>query len=210
MKAVLAISALFGALVSALPNTILSERALTVEENELLTRSSCPSGGDLPKGFLAPTRMLPISQKFPNTHFPDTSFPIVTPNEFCTIFNIEVPPSAFGKNCSLEFLFPSHPKTLAPYVFSGPGHFTFHPYAVGAGGNDKTTFNNQPPPFQFPIPPQTFTPGHAYVIDNNPCGIPQSNTNTIVSGAFCSDDTSLTFLQNSNLGCPIGFYLLLL
>jgi hypothetical protein len=207
MKAVLAITALFSALVSASP---IIERALTVEENELFSRSSCPQGGDLPKGYLAPSRMLPISQSLPNTHFPDTIQPLTTPKDFCTIFNIPVPPSAVGKNCSLEFLFPKLGQTFSPYLFNGPGHFTFHPYAVGFGGNDTTTFNSQPAPFQFPIPPQSFTPGHAYVIDNNPCGIPPSNTDTIVSGAFCSDDTTLSYLQSANLGCPIGFYLLLL
>lgn len=210
MKSVLAIFTLFGTLVSGLPSAALPERALTTEENELFSRTTCPTGGKLPKGFLAPSRMMPISQKSPNTHFPDTLFPIITPNDFCTVFNLKVPPSAVGKNCSLEFLFPSHSQTFSPYAVSGPGHFTFHPYAIGAGGNDKTTYNNQPAPFQFPIPPQTFTPGHAYVIDNNPCGIPPTNTDTIVSGAFCSDDTTLTYLQNSNLGCAIGFYLLIL
>jgi hypothetical protein len=210
MKAAFALSALFSVVATALPGSIISERALTVEENQLLTRATCPQGGTLPKGFLAPTRMIPISQNLPNLHFPDTSLPITTPNDFCTIFNLEVPPSALGKNCSLEFLFPNHPQTLSPYVFSGPGHFTFHPYAIGFGGNDSTTFADQPPPFQFPIPPQTFTPGHAYVIDNNPCGIPQTTKSTTVSGAFCSPDTSLSYLQGSNFGCPIGFYLLIL
>jgi len=189
----------------ATPLEIISSRPLTIEE-----RSSCPKGGDLPKGALQPTLMVPISKNLPDVAFGPTWNPIVTPNDFCTIFNLVIPSSGFNKTCTLEFLFPSHGQTFSPYIYNGAGHFTFTGYAFFSGATPETTYNNQPPPGPSPpSPPAVLAPGNAYVINAGPCFIPEGEASMEVSGALCSPDTDLVYLQTENMGCPIGFYVVI-
>ncbi|KAF4637034.1 hypothetical protein G7Y89_g1032 [Cudoniella acicularis] len=123
-----------------------------------------PKNGLLPAtNYLAPSLIVPISAYAPNIAFGPTTNPIITPNDICSIFNLEIPSSALGKTCTLEFLFPSFPtQTEYPYMFGGPGHFTFTGYAFGSGATAKTTYNNQPPAGPSPPqPPSTLMPGNA-------------------------------------------------
>jgi Ubiquitin 3 binding protein But2 C-terminal domain len=181
------------------PLEVIGERAID-------ERSICPSGGTLPKGYLSPTLMVPFSKNLPNTKFGSTKIPLITPNDFCTVFNLEIPASAVGKTCTLEFLFPNHLQTFAPYVYSGPGHFTFTGYAFGTGATLQTTYNHQPPAGPSPpSPPAVLSPGHAYTINVGDCGIQTGMTSLEVSGALCSTDTYFSYLQSS-AQCPIGFY----
>jgi hypothetical protein len=151
--------------------------------------------------------MVPISKDFPDIPFGSTRTPLITPNDFCTIFNLVIPPSAAGKTCTLEFLFPSHTETRAPYVYFGPGHFTFTGYAFGSGATSQTTYANQPPAGPNPPnPPAVLSPGNAYVINVGPCGVQADQTGGLeVSGALCSPDTTFSFLE-SEMECPIGFF----
>ena len=184
----------------AVPLEVISSRPL--EE-----RGNCPQGGTLPDGYLAPTLMVPISKNLPNVAFGHTQIPLITPNDFCTIFNLEIPSSGFDKNCTLEFLFPNHKETLVPYVYDGPGHFTFTGYAFNTGATDKTTYNQQPPPGPSPpSPPAVLEPGNAYIINAGPCFIPEGQASMEVSGALCSPDSYFSYLQSAKFGCPIGFY----
>ncbi|KIM98430.1 hypothetical protein OIDMADRAFT_181812 [Oidiodendron maius Zn] len=199
MKSVISIVALLGSAIAspmAMPLEVISERHL----------ESCPSGGTLPPGYLSPTLMVPVSAKFPDIRFGSTQFPIITPNDFCTIFNLEIPPSAVGKTCTLEFLFPDHHETYSPYVYNGGGHFTFTGYAFGSGATLETTYANQPPPGPSPpSPPAILSPGNAYTINVGGCGIQTGMTGLEVSGMLCSPDSTFTYLQSSET-CPIGFY----
>ncbi|KUJ10965.1 uncharacterized protein LY89DRAFT_253129 [Mollisia scopiformis] len=121
---------------------------------------TCPPNGTLPKDFISPSLIVPVSAKLPNVAFGPTNFPIITPNDFCSIFNQIIPPSAVNKTCTLEFLFPSHSQTLAPYAYSGGGHFTFTGYAFGSGATPQTTYNHQPPAGPSPPqPPAVLKPG---------------------------------------------------
>jgi hypothetical protein len=183
--------------ITTQPLSVISSRSL----------ESCPEGGTLPPGYLAPTLMVPISECLPNVAFGGTQAPIITPNDFCTIFNLVIPPSAAGKTCTLEFLFPSHTETLAPYIYAGPGHFTFTGYAFGSGATSQTTYANQPPAGPSPpTPPAVLSPGNAYVINVGGCAVEEGMTAGLeVSGALCSSDTTFWF-QESQAQCPIGFF----
>ena len=159
MKATLSLLAV---LLSSAIATPLSMPLEVISERKL---DSCPQGGTLPAGALKPTLMVPVSARFPNIPFGSTKTPLITPNDFCTIFNLEIPPSAVGKTCTLEFLFPSHAQTPSPYFYNGPGHFTFTGYAFGSGATLKTTYAHQPPAGPSPpSPPAVLAPGHAYII----------------------------------------------
>ena len=211
MKIVNALSGfLFSALSCATPILDGAVPLEVVNSRPLEARGICPPGGTLPPGYLQPTLMVPISKMHPDVAFGRTLSPIITPNDFCTIFNLEIPSSGFGKTCTLEFLFPAIPETLAPYAYNGPGHFTFTGYAFNTGATVGTTYNHQPPPGPSPpSPPAVLAPGHAYTINVGPCSIPQGQASMEVSGALCSPDTSFTYLQTADLLCPIGFYVVI-
>lgn len=205
LSSLLSLTTAFAIPDGAQPLEIISSRKLTLEE-----RTNCPKGGTLPPGALQPTLMVPISKDLPNVAFGSTRCPIVTPNNFCTIFNLEVPSSGFQKNCTLEFLFPDHSQTEAPYSYNGGGHFTFTGYAFNSGATERTTYNNQPPPGPSPpSPPAVLAPGNAYVINAGPCSIPEGQAQMEVSGALCSTDTEFVYEQTEDCGCPIGFYVVI-
>jgi len=187
----------------AVPLEVVSSRPLEA-------RNLCPPGGTLPEGYLEPTLMVPVSQMLPDVAFGPTDFPQITPNDFCTIFNLEIPSSGFNKTCTLEFLFPNHMQTFSPYAYKGAGHFTFTGYAFNTGATAETTFNHQPPPGPSPpTPPAVLAPGNAYTINVGPCSIPACQTSMEVSGMLCSSDTTFDYLQTAHLGCPIGFYVVI-
>jgi Ubiquitin 3 binding protein But2 C-terminal domain len=181
---------------------------LTIVSSCYLRRESCPKGGTLPTNYLAPTLMVPVSANFPDVPFGFTKTPLITPNDFCTIFNLVIPPSATGGTCTLEFLFPNYAETLSPYVYSGGGQFTFTGYAFGTGATEQTTYNHQPPPGPSPPqPPAVLSPGNAYTISVGGCVVEAPNS-LEVSGMLRSPDTAFSYLQTqgNELGCPIGFF----
>lgn len=209
MKFFLAASALLG-LVAAVP-------ASAPIPAELDTRHllSCPKNGNLPKNYVKPSLVVNVSKKHPNAAYGSTKVPSVTPNDFCTIFNLELPPSAYDKMCNLVFLFPNHWQTVNPYIYKtkrhGGGHFQFIGYNVTSGATEETTYNHQPEPGPSPPnPPPTMSPGHAYVINSAPCGFPPGlKEPVLVSGMLCSPDTTFEFFQ-SDKKCPLGFFVELL
>lgn len=208
MKLSFAASALLG-LVAAAP-------APASIPAELDTRGlfSCPKNGNLPKNYVKPSLVVNVSKKHPNKAYGPTDFPSVTANDFCTIFNLELPPSAYDKMCNLVFLFPDHLQTVNPYIYStgkDGGHFQFIGYNVTSGATPKTTYNHQPEPGPSPPnPPPTMFPGHAYVVNSAPCGFPAGLTEPVlVSGMLCSPDTTFEFYQ-SETKCPLGFFVELL
>lgn len=181
---------------------------LTVVSSRRLGRKPCPKGGTLPLNYIAPTLMVPVSANLPDIAFGSTKTPLITPNNFCTIFNLVIPPSAPGDTCTLEFLFPDYEETSSPYVYHGGGHFTFTGYAFGSGATEETTYNHQPPPGPSPPqPPAVMSPGNAYIVNVGGCGA-EPPSSLEVSGMLCSPDTVFSYLQTEGdeLGCPIGFF----
>ena len=105
-----------------------------------LRPKTCPPNGLLSANHLSPTLMVRVSSSFPSIAFGSTKTPLVTPKDFCTIFNLVIPPSAVGKTCTLKFLFPGYGQSSGGFAYSGGGHFTFTGYAFGAGATEKTTY----------------------------------------------------------------------
>ncbi|KAL9084521.1 MAG: hypothetical protein Q9165_008024 [Trypethelium subeluteriae] len=171
--------------------------------------TSCPTNGTLPSSALSPSLIIPISARQPTRAFSPTTLAKVTPSDFCTIFNLEIPPSAINKTCTLEFLFPTHEQTTAFYSFDGPGEFVFNGYAYGAGANSGTTYETQPASGPGP-PAAKLVPGKAYVLNEGSCGVQPGQMEAVtVSGALCSNDTYFEFEQTREKGCAIGFYVVI-
>ena len=190
-----------------LPSNLLTSRTLL----------KCPANpaqpnGRLPKDAVSTSVLVPISAKKPNQAFGATDWAKVTPNDFCTIFNLELDPATTqGKLCNLVFDFPSLLQAPGLFTFLGSGKFTFTGYAFGSGAQPgMTTYNKQPAPGPSPPnPPSVVKPGNSYVINSAPCGIPKGTPGPItVSGSLCSEDTLFLFKQ-SNAICPLGFYVVL-
>ncbi|GME32780.1 putative gpi anchored cell wall protein [Neofusicoccum parvum] len=201
MKSLIAVTLSLFTLVSASP--VLSKRADPV----------CPADGYLPADqseWLFPVYIVPVSKNNPDTKYGTVYSPKITPNDFCTIFNLYVPESAAGKTCTLKFFFPSQDQLrTSSYTYSGAGHFTFTGYAFGSGATADTTWNNQPPAGPSPpSPPAVLEPGNAYVINAGDCGVQAGQGSLEVSGMLCSSDTTFEYFQDSDL-CPIGFYVVI-
>jgi hypothetical protein len=170
----------------------------------------CPSGGTLPEGsYISPSLMVIVNKDRPNKIYGATDRPKLTADEYCTIFNLELDQRAYNKTCNLVFDLPSHQQTETQYTYSGDGTFTFTGYAIGVGANLTTSYAQQPAKGPDPpSPPPTLKPGNSYIINSAACGIPEGVPPVTVSGMLCSSDTDFEFFQ-SNLTCPIGFFVVL-
>ncbi len=116
--------------------------------------------------------MVTVSASQPAVALGCSTTALITPNDYCTIFNVVVPPSGLNKTCTLELLIPDREQTGFNYTFASPRHFTFTGYAFRVGATEKTTYQNQPPAGPSPPQPSSLsTPGNAYVIDIGLCGI---------------------------------------
>jgi len=167
----------------------------------------CPTGC-LKEPYVKTSAIFPISKKNPDKKYGDSKKAKITPDDFCTIFNLFIPESAHNKTCTLEFLFPSHEDASTHYKFKGEGNFIFKGY-TGYGGEPETTWNNQPPagPPQFDPPPQNLKPGGKYVIHSGDCLVQEGQTGGLeVGGKLCSSDTRLEF-EECDHDCPIGFFI---
>ncbi|KAI6523468.1 hypothetical protein MCOR10_005225 [Pyricularia oryzae] len=177
------------------------------------TQLNCPTNavqedGLLGDNYVKPALLLPFAASQPDRAFKPTTWAIVTPNDRCTIFNLELPAEqTIGKNCSLVFDFPAC--DTSRYRFQGPGNFLFQPYAIGSGAvAGNTTYNNQPQKLGN-LPDRQLLPGNSYVINTGSCEIPAGTPGQVTfAGSLCSPDSSLTFRQDDQQ-CPLGFFVLL-
>ncbi|PMD34451.1 hypothetical protein L207DRAFT_547606 [Hyaloscypha variabilis F] len=146
----------------------------------------CPENGTLDHtNHFSVQNMVPVSASQPTVALGSSITALITPNDYCTIFNLVVPPSGLNKTCNLELLIPDREQAGFNYMFAGPGHFTFTGYAFG--------------------PPSLLTTGNAYVINVGPCGIQPGMEGMEVIGLLCSNDTTFVY-QQSERKCPIGFF----
>ncbi|KXH47592.1 hypothetical protein CNYM01_09443 [Colletotrichum nymphaeae SA-01] len=180
-------------------------------------KASCPVNaaqpdGSLGKSYVSTSLLVPISKNLPNYAFPATQWAQVTPKDICTVFNLDLPVAQTqGKVCNLVFDFPSWEQAPGKFIFLGQGTFKFTGYAIGVGAvAGQTTYNKQPAPGPSPPnPPPTMTPGHSYIVNSAPCGIPAEVPGSVtVSGSLCSPDTTFMFQQSKD-GCSVGFFVVL-
>ncbi|KAH5313551.1 hypothetical protein HBI12_136980 [Parastagonospora nodorum] len=202
--------------ISALVASALATPTSAIEGRTFFNQKSCPANaaqpdGKLPKGSISTSLLVPISSKNPDKAYPATEWATVTPNDICTVFNLELDSNAVqGKVCNLVFDFPSFIQAPGTFAFVGSGHFTFTGYDINAGAvAGETTYNHQPRPGPSPPnPPPVIKPGNSYIINAAPCGVPPNIGKVTVSGSLCSKDTTFMFKQ-SDYSCPIGFYVVL-
>jgi hypothetical protein len=208
MKFVVTFIAYFSSLVLASPGTVPAK--FVPRKSSSCPTNPCPSGGTLPEGsYISPSLMVRVNKNRPDKVYGGTNSPKITPNGYCTIFNLELDQRAYNKTCNLVFDLPSQKQTKTQFTYSGDGTFTFTGYAIGVGANLTTSYKNQPQSGPNPpTPPPKLEPGNSYVINSAACGIPKDVPPVTVSGMLCSSDTDFEFLQ-SNATCPIGFFVIL-
>ncbi|KAK1997977.1 hypothetical protein LX36DRAFT_577305 [Colletotrichum falcatum] len=203
--------ALSASAAPSLTSDVVPSRAGADDKCACPTNTAQPDG-KLGKSYVSTSLLVPIAKSKPNYAFPATKWAQVTPGDVCTIFNLDLPVAETqGKVCNLVFDFPSEKASLGRYIFKGKGTFTFTGYAVGVGAvAGQTTYNNPPAAGPNPPnPPPTMTPGHSYIINSAPCGIPADIPGSVtVSGALCSPDTTFSFYQSTE-NCPVGFFVIL-
>jgi hypothetical protein len=187
----------------AQPVEIISER----HEHHKGHAHTCPANVTLyNEDYFGVKTMIPVSASQPTVQLGSSTVAIITPNDYCTISKLVVPPEGLNKTCTLQFLIPDRKQAGFNYNFAGPGHFTFTGYAFGVGATEETTFQNQPPAGPSPLsPPSLLTPEHTYVINVGPCGIEPSMAGMEVSGMLCSPDTTFVYQQRDDR-CPIVLF----
>ncbi|KAL3420472.1 hypothetical protein PVAG01_08971 [Phlyctema vagabunda] len=202
--------------VSLEPLANLNQRTIRSNDEEryqdqIQSQEQCSIGGTLPnEGVLEPILTIPISATQPSRSFGATKEgPLVTPNDICTIFNVEMPRAAYSQTCTLKFLLPYPQQSDDDYGFAGDGHFTFTGYALDSGAAGDTTFLTQPPAGPSPShPPAVLQPGNAYTISSGRCADPElfgDREKITLAVKLCSSDTYLKFEQDQR-ACPVGFY----
>lgn len=164
-------------------------------EKRLTCAKDLPGAG----GFEFPHLIMPISKSNPESTYPNTYFPNITPNDVATVFDFDMLGS--DQSCELGFYFPRQDQlTTSLFTLSGPGTFTFSISLPGTGAQDgATTWNNQPPAANTDGFPKTINmqPGNYYSLSLGPC-VPG-----LASLTMNSSDSCFTWFQDFN-PCPIG------
>ncbi|RYP06021.1 hypothetical protein DL765_009640 [Monosporascus sp. GIB2] len=167
----------------SLPAVVAAGLAAASPTRNIERSKSCPVNGTLPANYVKPSLIVNVSKNPANIPFGKTPTPLITPGDFCGIFNLELPPSASGKICQL--------------TGKDGGHFSFTGYAIGTGATPQTTYNHQPAAGPNPpSPPAVLAPGNAYVINSAVCGLPPGLTELVISNIKASTSPLLMRLLN--------------
>lgn len=109
-----------------------------------------------------------------------------------TVFNFDIPASDAGKQCTLEFLFPTQDNLeTSAYSFHGAGKMSFH--KLTAPATEETTFNTLPSVHQH-LGDYTVTPGTATAVSSYTCAAGQK----IAFMMSSADGSSLNYFQDYN------------
>lgn len=156
------------------------------------------------KNYEFPHLVVPISAAAPNATLGNSFTPSVSPNDFATIFNFDIPVSRADQTCSLYFSLPFQSQLVTTsFTFWGTGTFIFAQYRNDEGATHKTTWNTQPDLSATPLTTLTqVSPGHSYKIWTGSCG-----KGGLLSWRMSSIDSCLWYFQDFN-ECAIGVYLL--
>lgn len=126
--------------------------------------SICPA--DLPEGFEYPHLIIPIDSGSPNTCY-GTQYNGSAGGTLSSIFNFDIPTTAKGKTCKLQFLFPKQTQlTTSSFTYTTPGIFKFA--ELSGPPSDRTTFATSPKVAQ-DFGSFTMQPGNAYDIASFAC-----------------------------------------
>lgn len=171
-------------------------------------RDSSPCPYYLPQGsYEFPHLIVPINNS--NIAQGHSYFATVTPNNYATIFNFDIPGSRADQQCSLYFTFPQHDQlTTSDYQWDGanstaetPGSLQLIQYAYNTGATDASTGENQPlvgPGGSIDL--LDVVPGNSYKAWSGSCG-----SGGVMSWKLSSCDSSLHYFQDWN-PCAIGLW----
>ena len=143
-----------------------------------------------------------LSQQFPHLIVPinsakankayGTSFNSTVGETTLSIFNFDIPPSAKGKTCNLEFLFPTQSQLeTSAYTFSGIGKFKF---AILEGVATKSTTYANAPKLSHDFGTFTLKPGSAVQLGGHAC--PAGAAMSFLMSPV--GNSSLNYFQDSN------------
>lgn len=158
-------------------------------------------------GYEFPHLIVPINNS--NIALGHSYFATVTPNDYATIFNFDIPPSRANQQCSVYFTFPRHDElTTSNFTWKGsnssvesPGTLQYVQYAYNTGATDATTGDSQPPLGPGPtVNLNGIVPGNAYHVWSG-----SSGSGGVMSWRISSSDSSLNYFQDWNL-CAIGLW----
>ncbi|GAB7358500.1 hypothetical protein MBLNU230_g2563t1 [Neophaeotheca triangularis] len=171
----------------------------TTSSQPAVPQNTCP--GELQAGsYEFPHLLIPVDSAKPHECY-GTQFNITASDSISTIANFDVPASAKGMTCKLEFLFPEqHQLETSAYTFSGSGKVSFKKMTSPA--KQHTTYHNMPKCDKNAHNEITVAPGNAYDVEEFPC--PAGETMAVMMSP--EDDTCLSLFQDVN-PCPIGLYL---
>jgi hypothetical protein len=174
-------------------------------DGDITQPGPCPALLPAFPDFEFPHLAIPVSQKKPDTAYPNTLTPYVTAGDIAMIFNFDIPPSRKGQLCVLEFFFPTQSQlSTSSFQFKGAyGEYIFSLSVLGGGAVDgNTTYNNQPlqaNPHGFPRIIH-INPGHAWALGSTIC-VPGR-----IAVTLSSSNSSLRWFQDWNQ-CPIGLFI---
>lgn len=109
-----------------------------------------------------------------------------------SMYNFDVPSSAAGKTCTLEFMFPTYDQLeTSSYAISGDGKAEFYTLTKPAAKDD--TFNHSPASDKY-LGEYSLTPGSASTVGSMACPAGQTVGIWMVSAT----GSSLNYFQDSN------------
>lgn len=145
-----------------------------------------------------PHLIIPIDSAQPKKSYA-TSFNGTASGTISTIFNFDIPATAAGKTCSLEFLFPKQSQLeTSAFSLSGSGAVEFSVLKTAA--HQGTTAATKPATHQS-LGETKLAPGNAYKLWEGKCAAGQ----TVGVEMKAKGDTCLNYFQDFN-PCPIGLY----
>lgn len=142
---------------------------------------------------------MPVDSSKPSKAY-TTSFNGTASGSISSIFNFDIPASAAGKTCSLDFLFPTQSQLeTSAFSLTGKGEVEFS--ILEAPAKQGTTYDNKPKSHRI-LRNLNLVPGHASLISKYPCPAGE----TIGVEMTAKADTCLNYFQDFN-PCPIGLYI---
>ncbi|KAK5126581.1 hypothetical protein LTR85_009515 [Meristemomyces frigidus] len=160
-------------------------------------KGSCPA--ELTDNFEFPHLMVTVDKANEDKAYSNSLNGTVS-STLATVFNFDIPASDAGKQCTLEFLFPTQ-DTLetSAYTFGGAGKMSFD---MLTGPVTKDTTFKSLPPFHAHLGSYTVTPGTATAVSTYPCAAGQK----IAFMMSSTDGSEMEYFQDFN-PCPIGLYI---
>ena len=178
---------------------ITAMTAMPTPETVLSKRDACPRDLPAPPGFEFPHLIVPVSKDHPEEVFPNTFFPVITPNDLGTVFNFDILHD--DRICELGFYFPKQEQlTTSSFTYSGLGTFEVVINEPGDGAQSGfTTWNRQPAPGPYAGFPKIIhmSPGNYYSLFIGKCAA------GVWSVTISSIDSTFGWFQDYGT-CPIG------